>query len=222
MGLISIVVAVIVATSASQSSASSAISDRDCDDFRTQYEAQRWFDRHGPGDPAGLDADGNGIACESLRCPCSAGDQHEPEGPHRFARVVEVTDGDTIEVRIGGRTTDVRLIGINTPQVYGGTECGGREASAAMRELLQPGDHVTLIRDRSQPRRDRHGRLLRYVERNGNVDVGRSQIRDGWTKAYVVGSPFARVHGYSGVERFARLTRAGAWQLCGGHFHHPL
>lgn len=41
-------------------------SDRDCSDFRTQPEAQRFFQAAGPGDPHGLDADGDGIACQSL------------------------------------------------------------------------------------------------------------------------------------------------------------
>jgi len=40
--------------------------DRDCSDFSTQPEAQRFFERHQPGDPHGLDGDGDGEACESL------------------------------------------------------------------------------------------------------------------------------------------------------------
>ena len=40
--------------------------DRDCGDFETQPEAQRFFERHQPGDPHGLDGDGDGVACESL------------------------------------------------------------------------------------------------------------------------------------------------------------
>jgi endonuclease YncB( thermonuclease family) len=40
--------------------------DRDCGDFDTQPEAQRFFERHQPGDPHGLDGDGDGQACESL------------------------------------------------------------------------------------------------------------------------------------------------------------
>lgn len=40
---------------------------KDCSDFNTQRQAQRWFKHHHPGrDPAGLDADHDGIACESL------------------------------------------------------------------------------------------------------------------------------------------------------------
>lgn len=40
--------------------------DRDCSDFRTQKEAQAFFEAAGPGDPHGLDRDGDGIACDSL------------------------------------------------------------------------------------------------------------------------------------------------------------
>ena len=40
--------------------------DRNCSDFDTQPEAQRFFERHQPGDPHNLDGDGNGRACESL------------------------------------------------------------------------------------------------------------------------------------------------------------
>jgi hypothetical protein len=43
-----------------------AARDRDCGDFDTQPEAQRFFERHQPGDPHGLDGDGDGQACESL------------------------------------------------------------------------------------------------------------------------------------------------------------
>lgn len=43
-----------------------ATEDRDCSDFSTQSEAQRFFERHQPGDPHGLDGDGNEVACESL------------------------------------------------------------------------------------------------------------------------------------------------------------
>ena len=46
---------------------------RDCDDFDTQKQAQRWFKRHHPRrDPAGLDADNDRIACEENPCPCTS------------------------------------------------------------------------------------------------------------------------------------------------------
>ena len=44
-----------------------------CTDFSTQAAAQAYFLAHGgpSSDPDGLDADGDGIACESLPCPCN-------------------------------------------------------------------------------------------------------------------------------------------------------
>lgn len=42
--------------------------DKDCDDFKSQKKAQRFFERHGGPrkDPHDLDADGDGVACEEL------------------------------------------------------------------------------------------------------------------------------------------------------------
>jgi hypothetical protein len=51
-------------------SAASA-ADLDCPDFSNQAEAQEYLL---PGDPHRLDGDNDGIACESLPCPCSYGD----------------------------------------------------------------------------------------------------------------------------------------------------
>ncbi|MFB6217115.1 MAG: excalibur calcium-binding domain-containing protein, partial [Candidatus Aenigmatarchaeota archaeon] len=38
----------------------------DCSDFSSQRAAQRFYERHKPGDPHNLDGDGDGEACESL------------------------------------------------------------------------------------------------------------------------------------------------------------
>lgn len=55
-------------------SAQRAERDRNCSGFRTWQEAQAFFQMAGPGDPHGLDRDGDGIACESLPgSPSSAG-----------------------------------------------------------------------------------------------------------------------------------------------------
>ena len=40
--------------------------DKDCLDFNTQKEAQRFFESQGPGDPHKLDRDNDGVVCETL------------------------------------------------------------------------------------------------------------------------------------------------------------
>ncbi len=44
-----------------------SVEDRDCSDFSSHRAAQSFFERHQPGDPHGLDGDGDGVACESLQ-----------------------------------------------------------------------------------------------------------------------------------------------------------
>jgi endonuclease YncB( thermonuclease family) len=202
--------------------------DRDCSDFDGQRQAQRFFERHGgpQRDPHRLDGDGDGRACEDLPCPCGSGGGggggHGGGDRTQRARVVSVTDGDTIKVRFKGHKHDVRLIGIDTPEVYGGLECGGRGASKSMKRKLDRGDRVKLIKDFSQDRRDRYGRLLRYVERRGR-DVGKRQIANGWANVYVYNNnPFKRVRKYRRAKRRARDHDRGVWGRCGGDFHRPL
>jgi hypothetical protein len=44
-----------------------AIYDRDCADFKTHKQAQRFFEKHNPSrDPHRLDGDNDGKACEAL------------------------------------------------------------------------------------------------------------------------------------------------------------
>tara|TARA_R110002051_G_scaffold256524_1_gene315619 strand:- start:1239 stop:1445 length:207 start_codon:yes stop_codon:yes gene_type:complete len=52
---------------ASSATALAQAGDRDCSDFRSWQEAQAFYEANRPGDPHRLDADNDGIACETLR-----------------------------------------------------------------------------------------------------------------------------------------------------------
>ena len=204
-----------------------AIVDRDCGDFATQRQAQTFFLNHNPrSDPHRLDSDGDAIACEDLPCPCSTSGGSTPEPSpatvkRDFARVVDVTDGDTIRVRLKGKVQRVRLLGIDTPEVYSRTECGSASASKSARRLLPVGSRVLLVSDPSQALRDRYGRLLRYVSRNGH-DISRVQVQRGWAKVYVYAhQPFKRVATYRSSQIKAKAAERGVWGRCDGKFHRP-
>lgn len=83
-----------------------------------------------------------------------------PRPPDAVKRgVVErVIDGDTIELAGPGST---RLIGVDTPEVYGGVECYGREASSYVGRVAPAGTRV-LYEVGIEPR-DRYDRLLAYI-----------------------------------------------------------
>ena len=116
---------------------------------------------------------------------------------------------------IGGPKRDVRLIGIDTPEVYGGEECGGPEASKSLKAILPKGIRVTLVSDNTQDYKDRYDRLLRYVIKKDGTDANRRQLYKGWAQVYVYDStPFKRVAGYRDARDDAKKDDRGIWKLC--------
>lgn len=208
-----------------------AFVDRDCSDFGTQKQAQIFFlNAGGPSsDPHRLDADNDGVVCETLPCPCYYGTKKpgakpkpapKPKKPKKLvqhARIVKVIDGDTVKVRLrSGQVSNVRMIGIDTPEVYGGVQCWGREASAWLKTELPKRTRVTLISDPTQQLKDRYNRLLRYViKKKGKVDMNRAQVQRGNAKVYVYGGkPFQKTKGYKKVQRKAKRRDLGLWGGC--------
>ncbi len=195
-----------------------------CSDYSNQADAQRAADTR--------DADGDGIYCEALPCPClrpAGGDGGSGDGPQRraqtiLARVTSVTDGDTINVRAyrpRRRSYRVRLIGIDTPETQNREECGGEEASRSMRALAPRGRRVKLRTDPGQDTTDRFGRLLAYVYA-GRRQLNVTQVANGWSATYVYrDTRFQQYARFRRAERGARRGDRGVWGACGGDFHAP-
>jgi len=137
------------------------------------------------------------------------------EGERTRAVVVRVTDGDTLKVRLAnGNEKDVRILGIDTPEVYPRLECGGQEATVAMAALAPVGSTVVLVSDPTQGNRDRYGRLLRYVHRSGD-DVGIAQLTSGLARVFIFrDDPLERAAAYRKAERRARTDGRGSWAGC--------
>ena len=196
--------------------------DLDCSDFATQAAAQAWFVQHDPAaDPSGLDYDSDGVACESNPCPCSTTVRSLTSGApatlRESGRVTHVVDGDTVDVRLsGGAVRRVRMLGIDTPEVYGGIECGGPAASESLKRMLPVGTAVRLTSDPTQDRVDRYGRLLRYVTKvSTGKDVNYAQVQQGRARVYVyMHHPFRRVDAYRRAATDARLHHRGLWGTC--------
>lgn len=223
--IVSAAVVVLLAAAGLVASPVQGFTDRDCADFATQEAAQKFYEAAGPGDPHRLDADGDGIACEANPCPCmkpgggdGGGGGDRPKAVVDRGKLVKVVDGDTVDVRVGGKTHRIRVIGIDTPEVYGGAECGGEQASRSMKRMVQHGDRVKLTSDPTQDKRDRYGRWLRYVEHGGR-DLGFWQVKKGWAEVYVYqGNPFQRVDRYKRTARLAKEKDQGVWDACKGGF----
>ena len=220
-GIATAVVGLLAALLTAVAAPAGAVADRDCGDFATQAAAQAFYLANGgPGsDPHRLDADGDGRACDSNPCPCGVSSTPQPIAApvsvfRETGNVVRVIDGDTLDVRLrSGGVVSVRMLGIDTPERG---QCGADDAAANLRALAPVGSTVQLVSDRTQAAKDRYGRLLRYVARQGGYqDLSYRQAWDGFTKRYVFGgTPVARDREYVQAITQARAGDRGAWRRC--------
>ena len=137
---------------------------------------------------------------------CSGSD--EDVGSER-GRVARVTDGDTLRLADGRR---IRLVQVDAPEPR--TECWGEEAAQELAEVVPPGTSVQLERDPGLDDRDRFGRLLRYVTRDGGL-VNLALVERGAAAPYFFRGERGR-HADELLEagRSARDARRGLWGGC--------
>lgn len=133
----------------------------------------------------------------------------------QLARIDYVVDGDTVALTNGRH---VRLVQIDTPEVYSSAECYGEQASKITKRLLPPGTAVRLLRELKTDAVDSYGRLLRYVVRvRGNLDVNVQLVRVGAAAPYFYDYRRGR---YANLlvrlGRRARSRHLGLWGRCPG------
>jgi micrococcal nuclease len=143
------------------------------------------------------------------------GGRNEPHTTFGRAQVLRVVDGDTIRVRVDGRTERVRYIGIDTPEsVKPGTpvQCFAKRASAANAQLVA-GRSVELVGDVEH--RDRYGRLLAYVYREPEgTFVNAELVRDGYARTLTIAPNVAHARELADLARTARREGRGLWSAC--------
>ena len=133
--------------------------------------------------------------------------------------VDKVVDGDTIRIFIDGKSTPVRIVGIDTPETVDPrrpVECMGKEASDRMKELIS-GKKVRLEVDASQSDRDKYDRLLRFVFLEDGTDVGLKMIEEGFAQSNNYGSTTHKYfEAYEQAEMLAESAGLGLWnrELC--------
>ena len=127
-----------------------------------------------------------------------------PSSPRQVAKVVEVIDGDTIEVDLDGDTYRVRFIGMDTPErdrpFY-------KEATAVNAGLVE-GQTVLLVKDVSET--DQYDRLLRYVF-VGDTFVNFELVNQGYAAAVTFPPDIACEGTFRLAEADARSRGLGLW-----------
>ncbi len=127
------------------------------------------------------------------------------------ATVTRVVDGDTIDISpsVEGLSR-VRLIGMDTPEVYRGTQPYGPEASAFAKQELE-GQEVGLELDVRKV--DPFGRLLAYVYLPDGEMFNETLLREGYAQVATYPPNVRHVDRFLEVQREARAANRGLWGL---------
>ena len=128
-------------------------------------------------------------------------------------RIARVVDGDTVYLTNGAK---IRLVQVDTPEVYFGVECWGHQASAETERLLPPGTQVRLASEPATDSVDQYGRLLRYVIRaSDRLNVNVFLVKHGDAAPYFYDGRrgrYARVLVRDALR--ARAAGRGLWGAC--------
>ncbi len=137
------------------------------------------------------------------------------------AVVLRVIDGDTLDIRLeNGRIETIRLIGVDTPEIYiknnpqefEGIEDPeylrkwGRKASNFTKKL--EGKRILLETDKETGDRGSYGRLLAYVHWNDEM-VNKVLLKEGYARVY--DSNFKYKSKFSSLQRQAKENGRGLW-----------
>ena len=144
-----------------------------------------------------------------------------PEGEPEWtpnAIVERIVDGDTLVALIGGRSENVRLIGIDTPESVAPTrpvQCYGEEAALQLAGLLPAGEEITLLLDSEA--RDAYDRLLGYIVRSRDgLFVNLNLVADGFAAALNIAPNDSYAAAFAQAEAAAISAGRGLWGACGG------
>lgn len=149
---------------------------------------------------------------------------HSPDSPESYnATLIEVVDGDTIDISTEGREDTVRLLGVDTPETHSSNkpeefgledttenraclEINGEEAAEYLERNLDTSIRVET--DPSADRRGGYGRLLAYVY-NSNTSINKQLLEKGLARVYT--GKFSREKEYIQIEKEAKEKEKGLW-----------
>jgi micrococcal nuclease len=131
----------------------------------------------------------------------------------QLGRIDHVADGDTVDLTNGAK---IRLVQIDTPEVYFSPECYGMQASAITKRLLPPGTLVKLTREPATDSVDSYGRLLRYVTRvRGHLNINVHLVAVGAAAPYFYDGRRGRYAArLTRLALRARRRHLGLWGRC--------
>lgn len=152
-------------------------------------------------------------------------------GEERFSgsgNVVEVTDGDTVDISSESGNYTVRLLGIDAPETQAANSPGefgledslenrrclerwGEKATEYLKEEISE-EEIEFSTDPEADTRGDYGRLLAYLEKNSTTSHNLVLVEKGYARVYV--SDFTQLEDFREAEAHAKEENLGLWR-CG-------
>jgi micrococcal nuclease len=168
-------------------------------------------------DPSGPKKRGRDSQKEKERKPAlapkSPAPVASPPSTRRVASVIDVIDGDTIEVSRSSGSESVRLIGVDTPETVHPSvpvECFGPKASSFTTTALLA---KTVRLEFDDERRDHYGRLLAYVWTRGKL-FNKVLVERGYAEVTIYAPNDEHEAILYSAQSRARAADRGAWGAC--------
>ncbi|HNQ31335.1 MAG TPA: thermonuclease family protein [Candidatus Woesebacteria bacterium] len=158
-----------------------------------------------------------------LNPPSTIDDKYyEMLNPSRFTEyglVTNISDGDTLTI---DESYDVRLMGIDTPElahpeIFIKEECFGKDASLRLKQLLA-NTYVYLFKDQKDV--DHYNRRLRFVfvPDRGNptryLSVNAYMVGEGFARAYALEPNQTYKQKIAALQQEAIQNKKGLWGTC--------
>ena len=126
----------------------------------------------------------------------------------REARVIAVNDGDTVTIRMGGKTYRTRLIGFDAPEM--GQEPWGKKAQEHLRTLLKDSQWNVSV-ETDVEKYDKYNRLLVYVWTKDKIFVNERMLADGYAVLFTFPPNIKYVDLFKKAQHIAREKKIGVW-----------
>jgi len=127
-------------------------------------------------------------------------------------RVTAITDGDTLRLDVDGQELRVRLIGVDTPEIYPEVECFGPEAEQALTDFAPPGSTLGYAYDRDE--RDQYDRELLYLYTSDGTLINYELVAQGYGTAVLFEPNDRYWDDLRAAERDAQSAGLGLWGQC--------
>lgn len=132
----------------------------------------------------------------------------EKEGKGSLVQVEAVYDGDTVGISTGHRHENVRLIGIDAPEM--GQRPWGEKSRSHLEGIISSSAGRVFV-EYDVDRRDKFGRMLAYLRTQDGRLVNIMMVEDGYAVLFTIPPNVRHAGRLAEAQRLAREKRLGLW-----------